>query len=190
MLLPTALMDRLTGAERTVLVLHELIHIKRRDHMVRLLELAVRVVYWWLPVVSLISRQLRTCEESCCDAAVVARQPQARRDYARLLLDVLDFVAPPPRAFEQATAMNSAYDLERRLRAILGTSPGTPRRWPVGVFAVSLACALVPCELHCDWVRALTPTAASAEREPAPGPNRLSDGDGCDDAPKNLCCPS
>jgi bla regulator protein BlaR1 len=189
LLLPMALMGRLTGAQRTVLLLHELIHLQRRDHLVRLLELAVRVVYWWLPVVSLISRQLRTCEESCCDAAVVAWQPQARRDYARLLLDVVDFVAPPPRALEHATAMNSAHDLERRLRAILGTSPRTPPKWPVGVFAVGLACAIVPCELHYDWVRAPAP-AASAAREPATGPTPLSNGDRDGDPPKVFCCPS
>src|SRR5262249_36589333 len=80
MLLPAALMCRLDGPQRTGLLLHELIHLKRRDHLVRMLELAVSVVYWWLPVVSLIGRQMRACEESCCDAAVVAHEPQARRD--------------------------------------------------------------------------------------------------------------
>src|SRR5262249_44959001 len=59
LLLPMDLMDQFSDTQRTVLVLHELIHIKRRDHLVRLLELVVRVVYWWLPVVSLISRQMR-----------------------------------------------------------------------------------------------------------------------------------
>jgi bla regulator protein BlaR1 len=189
-LLPTALIGRLNGSQRTVLLLHELMHIRRRDHLVRLLELAVRVVYWWLPVVSLIGRQLRVCEESCCDAAVVARQPQARRDYARLLLDVLDFVAPLPRAVEQATAMSSANDLERRLRAILGTSPGTPHRRPVGVVAVGLACGIVACQLPSDWVGRPAPVATSAEREPATGPTRLPDGERSGDPPKDLCCPS
>ncbi|HEV3262043.1 MAG TPA: M56 family metallopeptidase, partial [Gemmataceae bacterium] len=176
---------------RTVLILHELIHIQRRDHLVRMLELAVRVAYWWLPMVSLIGRQMRACEEACCDAAVVARKPQARRDYARLLLDVLDFAAPPTRAVEQATAMNSAHDLERRLRTILGTSPGTPGRWPVAVFAVALACAILPCELRYDWVRGLAPVATSAEREPATSPTGLPKGDREGDPPRMLgCCPS
>jgi len=189
LLLPTALMGRLSSSQRTVLMLHELIHIKRRDHLMRMLELAVSVVYWWLPIVRLISRQLRTCEEACCDAAVVAREPQARRDYARLLLDVLDFVAPLPRAVEQATAMSSANDLERRLRAILGPGPGTPHSWPVAVFAVGLACAIVPCELPYDWVGGLA--AASAEREPATGPTHLPKGDREGDPTKRLdCCPS
>ena len=186
LLLPMDFMDQLTSTQRTVLVLHELIHLQRRDHLVRLLELVVRVAYWWLPVMSVISRQLRICEESCCDAAVVARQPQARRDYARLLLDVVDFVAPAPPAIEHATAMNSANDLERRMRAILDTSPRTPPRWPIGVFAVGLACALVPCGLHYDWMRA--PAAPSVAREPAP--TRSPDGDPKVDPARIGCCPS
>jgi beta-lactamase regulating signal transducer with metallopeptidase domain len=191
LLLPMDLMDRLTDAQRTVLVLHELIHLQRRDHLVRLLELAVRVAYWWLPGLSVLGRQLRACEEACCDDAVLARQPHARRDYARLLLDVLDFVAPAPRAVEQATAMSSATDLERRLRAILDTSPRTPPRWPVGAVAVGLACALVPCGLHYDWARALAPAGRAAEREPLTAPTPSPNGDR--EAPPtklDCCCPS
>jgi beta-lactamase regulating signal transducer with metallopeptidase domain len=93
LLVPAALMGRLTGPQQAALVLHELTHLRRGDHLVRLLEMAVGVAYWWLPGVRRIGRQLRACEEACCDAAVVAREPQARRAYARLLLDVLDFVA-------------------------------------------------------------------------------------------------
>jgi beta-lactamase regulating signal transducer with metallopeptidase domain len=188
LLLPAALMGRLNGPQRTALMLHELIHVRRRDHLVRVLELTVRVAYWWLPAVGLVSRQLRTCEEACCDAAVVARKPQVRREYARLLLDVLDFVAPLPRAVAEATAMNSAHDLERRLRVILGTSPGTPRGWPVGVLVVGLACAVVPCELRYDWVRGPAPAPPPAGREPAAAPAPLPDGDRDVHPPKPIAC--
>src|SRR5947207_10876194 len=116
MLLPIALMGQLNASQRESLLLHELIHLKRGDHWVRLLELTVAVAYWWLPVVGLIGRQLRVCEEACCDAAVVGHLPQGRRDYARLLLDVLDFANPlPRRAVSPATAMSVAEGLEQRL---------------------------------------------------------------------------
>jgi bla regulator protein blaR1 len=191
LLLPTALMGRLDGPQRTVLMLHELVHIRRRDHLVRMLELAVRVAYWWLPMVSLIGRQMRACEEACCDAAVIAREPLARRDYARLLLDVLDFVAPLPRAAEQATAMNSAKDLERRLRTILGTGPATPRRRPIAVLAVALACALLPCELPYDWVGRLARAATAVGRQPGADPANLPRRDREANPSKfDVCCPS
>jgi beta-lactamase regulating signal transducer with metallopeptidase domain len=182
LLIPTTLMARLEDPQRTVLVLHELVHLVRRDHLVRLLELAVGVVYWWLPIVGPIGRQLRACEEACCDAAVVAREPEARRDYARLLLDVLDFVAPLPRAVARVTAMSAACDLERRLRAILGPSPTTATRWPVGVVAVGLACVVLPCELPLRW-------ATPVEREPAPSLACSPDEGGVRKPLKEFCCP-
>jgi hypothetical protein len=188
LLLPMALLGRLNASQRIALLLHELIHIKRGDHLVRILELMVGVAYWWLPVVSLIGRQLRGCEEACCDAAVVAHLPQARRDYAQLLLDVLDFVNPlPGQAVQQVTAM-SARDLEQRLRAILDSTPGTRRIWPAGALVMGLACAILPCELHYDFVG--RPATSSAVREPAAGKMPLP-GDGCEgEPPKVFCCPS
>jgi beta-lactamase regulating signal transducer with metallopeptidase domain len=186
-LLPAGLIDGLTGPQRKSLLLHELIHIKRRDHLVRILESAVSVVYWWLPMTKWIGRELRACEESCCDAAVVAFQPNERRDYARLLLDVLDFVAPAPRVVEQATPMNSSGDVEQRLLAILHTRPESSRvRRTVGVVAVVLACGVVPCELQYDWTRQ-PPAPIPTETKPL-GPSPWIR---ADHAIKfNGCCPS
>jgi hypothetical protein len=191
MLLPTALLRRLNGSQRVALLMHELVHIKRGDHWVRVLELTINVVYWWLPIVGSIGRQLRACEEACCDAAVVARLPQARRDYAELLLDALDFAdALPGRPAHQATTMSVAHDLEQRLRTILDARHRTRRTWPAGTLAVGLACAILPCTLHYDFVGRPAPTATSAEREAAPGGTDLP---GCSregDPPVLFCCPS
>jgi bla regulator protein blaR1 len=190
MLLPTALMGELNASQRAALLLHELVHIKRGDHLVRMLELTVGVVYWWLPIVGWIGRQLRACEETCCDAAVVAQLPQARRDYANLLLDVVDFVAPLPRqAVPQGTAMSAATGLEQRLLAILGAAKATRRRWPAGAFAVGLACVILPCKLHYDFADWPAPAATSAERKPA-GTTPLPSVDPENERYKSFCCPS
>jgi beta-lactamase regulating signal transducer with metallopeptidase domain len=149
LLLPLGLINNLTKAQRTALLLHELIHIQRRDHLARILELAVGLAYWWLPIVGAIGRRLRACEETCCDAAVVAQRPEARREYARLLLDVVDFAHPlPGQAAPQATAMAANGELAGRLRAILGGPP--PRRTRPAAVLVCLACGVLPCQLHYD----------------------------------------
>ena len=190
MLVPMELLDRLTAAQREALLLHELVHIQRGDHLVRLVELAVRVVYWWLPFVGLIARQLRDCEEACCDAAVLARLPHARRDYACLLLDVLDFVTPlPERSVWQATAMSAAQDLEHRVRSILDATPGKPlTRLPAAIVA-GLACALLPCEFHYGFGRPSSPAAVLPERETTPQATPLLDSDRSIDR-MAACCPS
>jgi bla regulator protein BlaR1 len=191
MLLPTALLDRLSATQRVALLLHELTHVKRGDHLVRMLEFAVGVAYWWLPIVGSIGRQLRACEERCCDAAVVAQLPEARREYARLLLDVIDFAdSLRGQAAPQATAMSAANDLEKRLRAILDAPRGTRRTRLARAFAVVLACAILPCGLHYDFVGRPNPAATSVEHEPTVGATRLSGDDREDEPSKVLCCPS
>jgi beta-lactamase regulating signal transducer with metallopeptidase domain len=154
-----------------------------------MLEFAVRVAFWWLPVVGFIGRQLRACEETCCDAAVVAQLPESRRDYAALLLDVIDFATPEGRVAVQATAMGAANDLEQRLRAILGATPRTRRSRLAQVVAVGLACAILPCGLHYDFVGRPTPAATSVGNEPAAG---ATPSPGSDPEAKLFsgCCPS
>jgi beta-lactamase regulating signal transducer with metallopeptidase domain len=148
LLVPQGLIRQLSAAQRESLVLHELVHIKRGDHLVRLLELAAGVAFWWLPLVGSIGRRLRACEEACCDAAVVARRPRARRDYARLLMDVMDFADPlPAHSLPQVTAMSAADGLERRLRSILDAREATrPSR--AAAVVMGLAIVMLPCGVH------------------------------------------
>jgi beta-lactamase regulating signal transducer with metallopeptidase domain len=185
-LLPADLLDRRDPAQRAALLLHELVHIKRGDHLVRILELAVSVAFWWLPVVGWIGHAMRACEEACCDAAVVAHLPEARRAYAELLLDVVDFVAPVP---VRATAMSAASGLERRIRAILHGSSETRCARPVGVLALVLAFTILPCELRYDFVARPAPAAPAPESAPAAGDTPTPDDEREDKLPKSVCCP-
>ena len=50
LLFPAALWGRLTAEQRDTLLLHELAHLRRRDHWVRRLEVVAVGLYWWLPV--------------------------------------------------------------------------------------------------------------------------------------------
>jgi beta-lactamase regulating signal transducer with metallopeptidase domain len=131
--------------ERMTLVLHELAHLKRRDHWVRWLELVVVGLYWWNPVVLWACSRLREAEEECCDAWVVWAMPQGSKTYAAALLTVLDFISGVPTAPAVASAMGAGRHvscLKRRLRMIV--SAKTPRglSW-AGRFAVLGAAALL-----------------------------------------------
>lgn len=50
LLLPAGLLDRLAAGQQTALLAHELAHFKRRDHWVRVVELAATGLFWWHPV--------------------------------------------------------------------------------------------------------------------------------------------
>jgi beta-lactamase regulating signal transducer with metallopeptidase domain len=68
------------------LIVHELAHIRRRDHWVGWMELAAAMVWWWNPVFWSVRARLRAESELACDGWVVHTFPQGRRAYADALV--------------------------------------------------------------------------------------------------------
>jgi len=179
LLLPGDLFRRLSEEQQATLLAHELAHLRRRDHWVRVLELLVTGLYWWHPVVWWARREIRIAEEQCCDAWVLWTLPAARRVYADALLATLDFlsrtrpVLPPA-----ASAIGHAHFLRRRLTMIMrGTAPKALSG--AGLLAVvGLGAVLLP--LLPSWARTETSRAAEepwAEELPgSPDPTAAQQG--------------
>jgi beta-lactamase regulating signal transducer with metallopeptidase domain len=125
LLLPKALLDRLDLAGRRTLLAHELAHLRRRDHWVRLFELLVTALFWWHPVVWWARRELREAEEQCCDAWVLWALPQSAKTYALALVETVDFLSEARPALPAlASGMGHVHDLRRRVTMIMqGTTP-------------------------------------------------------------------
>jgi hypothetical protein len=159
LLLPHGLWDRLDDDQRDTLIAHELAHLRRRDHWVRLVEVAATVLYWWLPVLWWARRELREAEEQCCDAWVVWTMPAAVRDYMRAILEAVEYVSEPnpggapaapgtspfaPAAVPAlASGMGEFRRLERRLWMIR-RSDSPHRLSRPGLLAVVLGAAALP----------------------------------------------
>lgn len=127
LILPEALLERLSGGELDAVLGHELAHLKRRDHWVRLLELAATVLFWWHPALWWARFRLRRAEESSCDAWVAHALPGRARDYAEGLVKTLEFLAGAERPLPAAgTGIGRARtDMKERLTMIL--TERTPR---------------------------------------------------------------
>jgi beta-lactamase regulating signal transducer with metallopeptidase domain len=125
LLVPSALWDRLDAEQQAALLIHELAHVRRRDHWVRRLELLATVLYWWHPVVWWACRELHEAEEQCCDAWVVSTLPGAARAYAIALMETVDFLSETPTALPLvASGIGRVHDLRRRLTMIMhGKTP-------------------------------------------------------------------
>jgi beta-lactamase regulating signal transducer with metallopeptidase domain len=126
LLLPHGLLDRLSPEQRDTLLVHELAHLRRRDHWVRGLELIVTGLYWWHPVVWWGRQAIREAEEQCCDAWVLWVLPSSSRAYALALVEALDFLAGARPALlpPAACGLGQFQTLKRRLTMILtGTTP-------------------------------------------------------------------
>lgn len=73
------------------LLRHELIHIRRRDSMIKLLRLVVMSVNWFNPFVYVLSQHLDHWCELSCDELVLAKSAKSDcMDYCKLLLKCAD----------------------------------------------------------------------------------------------------
>jgi beta-lactamase regulating signal transducer with metallopeptidase domain len=166
-LFPARLLDRLSHAERDALLLHELAHVRRRDHWVRWLELCAAVLFWWHPAVWLARPRLRRAEELCCDAAVLRALPGRARAYARGLLKTVEFLAAsraplPP----LASGVGSGRDLEERLTMILKKRvPPGPTRLHKLVLALAAPALLLVLPTWADRENPAPAGRADSERE-------------------------
>lgn len=138
---PRDLLARLDDEGRASLLVHELAHVRRRDHWVRWLELLVAAAYWWCPLVWWVRGRLRACEEACCDAWVV--EMLSPRAYAGAILETVDFLAGAPALLPvAASGLGRVETLKRRLLAIMDRQYGKGLSW-LGRFALlAFACAL------------------------------------------------
>jgi beta-lactamase regulating signal transducer with metallopeptidase domain len=120
LLWPSSLLECLPAQCRPSVILHELAHLRRRDHWVGWLQMLAECLWWWNPLFWYVRRQLRLNAELACDAWVISTLPRDRRAYAEALIEVTQLVsmtsAPAP-----AVGMNSSARqvFERRLTMIM-----------------------------------------------------------------------
>ncbi len=93
LLLPEELWAELDEVGRSAVVMHELAHLRRRDHWTCWAELIACTVYWWHPVAWWVRRRLRDEADLCCDAWVTALFPTERRVYAQALLETRKYIS-------------------------------------------------------------------------------------------------
>lgn len=70
-----------------VVLLHELAHIKRRDHITRCIARMICTVFWFVPPIWIVYKNLHIEEEKTCDALVVHSGTSAA-DYAGHIIDI------------------------------------------------------------------------------------------------------
>ncbi len=164
LLVPEGLLERLAPEQRATLLAHELAHLKRRDHWVRVLELLVLGLYWWFPLVWWARRELREAEEECCDAWVVWALPDSPRAYATALVETLDFLSGAcPALPPAASGVGPLHLLRRRLTMIMRGS--TPRTLTGAGFLALFGLGVVLLPLVPSWAQQPSGPGRAGEEE-------------------------
>ncbi len=113
--------------QRELLLAHEFVHLHRRDHLVRWLELVATILWWWCPLYWVARSRLRLAEESACDARVLRLWPDRAGDYGKMIVDTVGFMSDTKFSPHLATGgLGSIRTLQSRLRSVHtgGVLPG------------------------------------------------------------------
>ncbi|MDF1810113.1 MAG: M56 family metallopeptidase [Phycisphaerales bacterium] len=114
---PLSMLTTLREEHVRVVLVHELEHIRRYDHLVNGLQVLIETVLFYHPMVWWMSHQARLEREHCCDDAAVRWAGDARV-FARALAD-LETTRTSSRA---VLAINQGGSLMNRISRILGKS--------------------------------------------------------------------
>ncbi len=147
--------ERLTPAEATMTLCHELLHVRRHDLWLGWVPALAQRIFFFHPLAALAVREYAIAREAACDAEVLRVLGSAPQAYGRLLLRW--GVAPRETGLAAAGASPSLENLKRRLQMLQQISDS--RRRISGWWWAAGAAALV----------SLIPIRIVAQ-EPAPAP--------------------
>jgi beta-lactamase regulating signal transducer with metallopeptidase domain len=180
-LLPASALTGLTPRQIELLILHELVHVRRHDQLVNLLQAAAEVALFYHPAAWWVSARIREEREHCCDDAVAALE--GVRDYVEALATMEEVRARRP---VLALAADGSPLLARVVR-LVDTRPAAAN--PAPRLAVGGALLVVAALLFFP-----TGGASAAVQSPAvartPSPETAAPGGCTTDHPASTLCPA
>jgi len=150
-ILPAGMAAGWTASDLEPVVLHELIHVKRRDCLVNLVQMAVQVLYFYHPMVWLANRAIRQERELACDDDVVRLCGGCPTGYVHSLVQAAEGAVCQKRQRLLGIAMAERFsNLGRRIHRMMHPSYNANDRygfitlWAVivlGLFCVGVSCS-------------------------------------------------
>lgn len=164
--LPADFAERYSPEEQSLILMHEQVHLKRRDTTVNALATLISCVYWFNPLVHWAIRRYRLDQEISVDHAVVQAR-QKRGTYGAMLLNVQ--LAAQHRVSPLVSSWSPRHPLKERLQMLKIPAPSQIRR-KIGVIAVG---ALLVSMTQLLW-NAQTPAAAFSDSQLSIASDRTS----------------
>ncbi len=124
-LFPIGLVNALQQQEVEAILWHELAHIKRHDYLFNLTQSLLETLFFYHPMLWLLSREIREVREECCDDLVL-KQGVTPMVYAESLLHLARLINAQNNQFVMSTNSLNSTISTRIKRLFLPT--GTPVR--------------------------------------------------------------
>lgn len=133
---PCIVLPRISNVEEIELILtHECLHYKRKDHVLNNLQFVILSLHWYNPLVWFMTKWIKEDREWACDEDVLARGKN-RKAYAGLLVKI---ATQSKQDYYLAQGMKGREStLEKRVKDLYGEKKGTKKS------GILLSCIVIP----------------------------------------------
>jgi len=162
LLLPPCPPNDFNCRELRLIVLHELVHLKRGDVAINYLLSLLQAVHWFNPLIWLAFVRMRADRELACDEAVLRLMPShERRTYGGTILKLLEFLGRESTQAGVVGVVQGKALMQRRIAMIAKFDASKQNRMAIGVLVTLMAAgaALVTTLRAQDAPKAPKPTA-------------------------------
>ena len=141
-IVPSVEQLRWTDEQWKSLLLHEMAHVKRRDHLVGAVQRLACIVFWWNPCVRAVSARIAELRELLCDD-LVTKHGSDSKSYAAVLVEMADQVIRQCNVSTALSALGgSKGTLTDRVHRLLDTNRSVITNLDLRMMAVGASCAL------------------------------------------------
>ena len=144
--LPRKLIEQLQADQLSIVIAHELAHVRRRDLLIGWVETLLSLIWWIHPAMWWLKKSLRQTREDCCDDVLLANDLALPDRYCQTLIDA---------AVQQSARMaepivlgftEREHPTARRMRRLMDASVFRSKhlRWPAVAVTLVLGLVVLP----------------------------------------------
>ena len=144
-LMPSALLKKLSREKLKAVLIHELAHIKRGDVWVNLLQTMLQIVYFYNPLVWIANAMVRRVREQAVDEMVLVTLRPETKNYSNMLIDIAEMAFWRPNfSLRIIGVVESKKALERRINHMLiRPVPKSSKLGCIGLIAIVVIGAIL-----------------------------------------------
>jgi len=144
-LMPTALTEKLSPDKLRAVLIHELVHIKRADIWVNLVQTVLQIIYFYNPFVWLANAVVRRIREQAVDEMVLVTLEAGATSYSNTLIDIAEMAFwKTSLSLRLIGVVESKKALHRRIKLMLNRPvPKNAKLGTFGLLVVIVAAAIL-----------------------------------------------